>query len=65
MTERWCNACSRTNARFAMLDLRMSQTIRGRCLHVMTRIPKAELTGIYGALIKYMARKMISTVAGC
>jgi hypothetical protein len=24
-----------------------------------TRIPKAELTGVYGALIKWMSRKMV------
>ncbi len=26
------------------------------------RIPKAELTGIYGAMVKRMARKMFGTV---
>jgi alkylhydroperoxidase family enzyme len=29
----------------------------------MTRIPKAELTGIYGALVKRMSRKMLGDVA--
>jgi hypothetical protein len=27
-----------------------------------TRIPKAELTGIYGAMVKWMARKMVGEV---
>lgn len=29
----------------------------------MTRIPKAELTGVYGALLKRMSRKMLGDVA--
>jgi alkylhydroperoxidase family enzyme len=53
---------------------RVSQTIRGRCLHVeakrnpggdmasKTRVPKAEITGIYGWLVKKMARKMLGDV---
>ena len=28
-----------------------------------TRIPKAELTGIYGAMVKRMSRKMLGDVA--
>lgn len=28
-----------------------------------TRIPKAELTGIYGAIVKRMSRKMLGEVA--
>lgn len=28
-----------------------------------TRIPKAELTGIYGAVVKRMSRKMLGEVA--
>jgi alkylhydroperoxidase family enzyme len=52
----------------------MSQTIRGRCLYVEakrkpggdmasnTRVPKAEITGIYGYLLKKMTRKMFGDV---
>ena len=28
-----------------------------------TRIPKAELTGVYGAMVKRMSRKMLGDVA--
>ena len=28
-----------------------------------TRIPKAELTGVYGAIVKRMSRKMLGDVA--
>jgi alkylhydroperoxidase family enzyme len=53
---------------------KLSQSIPGRCLYVETkrnaggdmasntRIPKAELTGIYGATIKRMSRKMFGDV---
>src|SRR5215213_2028789 len=53
---------------------KLSQSIPGRCLYVETkrnaggdmasntRIPKAELTGIYGATIKRMSRKMFGAV---
>ena len=52
----------------------MSHPIRGRCLLAegndleenlasSTRIPKAELTGIYGWLVKRMSRKMLGDVA--
>jgi alkylhydroperoxidase family enzyme len=51
---------------------RVSQTEPGRCLHVEpttggvmasdTRIPKAEITGVYGALVKRMSRKMLGDV---
>lgn len=52
----------------------LSQPMPGRCLHVEakrnpggdmasnTRIPKAELTGIYGAMVKRMSRKMFGVV---
>ena len=47
----------------------MSQSSRGRCLMVKavtrggimassTRIPQAELSGLYGALVKRMSRRM-------
>jgi alkylhydroperoxidase family enzyme len=53
---------------------KLSQPIAGRCLHVEakrnpggematnTRIPKADLTGIYGAIVKWMSRKMFGEV---
>src|SRR6201999_1948144 len=53
----------------------LSQAAAGRCLHAAskqnpggdmtgnTRIPQAELTGIYGALVKRMSRKMLGDVA--
>ena len=53
---------------------KLSQPIPGRCLYVEakrnpggdmasnTRIPKAELTGIYGAMVKRMSRKMFGDV---
>src|ERR1700733_9312486 len=53
---------------------RMSHSRRGRCLHgqhvtrggIMasstTRIPQAELNGLYGALVKRMSRKMFGVV---
>jgi len=52
----------------------LSQPIPGRCLHVEakrnpggdmasnTRVPKAEITGIYGGLLKRMTRKMLGEV---
>src|SRR5918998_4472423 len=51
----------------------LSQIGLGRCLHAETsrrggdmtsntRIPKAELTGIYGAIVKRMSRKMFGDV---
>jgi alkylhydroperoxidase family enzyme len=54
---------------------KLSQPIPGRCLYVEakrnpggdmasnTRIPKAELSGIYGAMVKRMSRKMLGDVA--
>jgi alkylhydroperoxidase family enzyme len=56
-------------------ETEVSQTIPGRCLHVAanretggdmasnTRIPKAELTGVYGAIVKRMSRKVLGDVA--
>ena len=53
---------------------KLSQPIPGRCLNVEakrnpgghmasnTRIPKAELTGIYGAMVKRMSRKLFGDV---
>jgi hypothetical protein len=51
----------------------LSQIGLGRCLHAETsrrggdmtsntRVPKAEITGIYGGLLKRMARKMLGEV---
>jgi alkylhydroperoxidase family enzyme len=48
----------------------MSQTMRGRCLDVepitveedMARVPKAKITGLFGALLKLIAKKMLGSV---
>ena len=58
----------------ASLSAAVSQIEPARCLHVEaksnpggdmagnTRIPKAEITGVYGALVKRMSRKMLGDV---
>src|ERR1700745_4319525 len=66
-------ACTRVHPR---VWLRCHKPIRGRCLHGApttrnpggalmagtTRVPKAELTGVYGAMVKRMSRKMLGEV---
>jgi len=57
----------------AISPARVSHSTRDRCLDAeqptkggnmasRTRIPKAQLTGIYGALVKRMSRKMFGEV---
>jgi alkylhydroperoxidase family enzyme len=52
---------------------KVSQPVPGRCLHAdtnrrggdmtgNTRVPKAEITGVYGALLKKVSRKMLGEV---
>jgi hypothetical protein len=44
------------------VSLCREQATRGGIMASSTRIPKAELTGIYGAMIKRMSRKMLGDV---
>src|SRR4028119_697969 len=43
-------------------SLCIEQATRGGIVASGTRIPKAELTGIYGAMVKRMSRKMFGEV---